>query len=179
MDRSTGTHWRSEALRLLIACLAIAGLTSCRYWFGLTNTTIAALGYLMIVLLTATVSTLTIAVATSVLADFSLNYFFMPPVGTFTIADPQNWVALLTFLAVSVVASNLSTAVRDRASEAIARRDELARLFDLSHDVLHRLRVRPESDLRTRQSTGRADRRSRGRRGSRRYFRNALIGGPP
>ena len=136
MDRTTGTFWRSEALRLLIACLAIAGLTSCRYWFGLTNTTIAALGYLMIVLLTATASTLTIAVVTSVLADLSLNYFFMPPVGTFTIADPQNWVALLTFLAVSVVASNLSTAVRDRASEAIDRRDELARLFDLSRDVL-------------------------------------------
>ena len=136
MDRSTRTFWRSEALRFVAAGLAIAGLTSCRSWFGLTNPTIAALGYLTIVLFTATASTLAIAVATSVLADLSLNYFFMPPVGTFTIADPQNWVALLTFLAVSVVASNLSTAVRDRASEAIARRDELARLFELSRDVL-------------------------------------------
>jgi K+-sensing histidine kinase KdpD len=57
-------------------------------------------------------------------------------VGTLRIADPQNWVALSIFLAVSVVASNLSTAVRDRASEATARGDELARLFDLSRDIL-------------------------------------------
>src|SRR4029079_9030313 len=50
--------------------------------------------------------------------------------------DPQNWVALVTFLAVSIVASNLSASVRDRAREAMARRDEVARLFDLSRDVL-------------------------------------------
>ena len=70
------------------------------------------------------------------IADLFLNYFFMPPFGTFTIADPQNWVALFVFLAVSVVASYLSSALRDRAFEATARRDELARLFDLSRDVL-------------------------------------------
>ena len=46
---------------------------------------------------------------------FSLfNYFFLPPVGTFTIADPQNWVALFAFLAVSLVASNLSAVARAR-----------------------------------------------------------------
>src|SRR5438477_1161144 len=134
MGRSTLVFWRCDAFRFVTAGVAIAALTSFRYWFGLTNPTIAALGYLMIVLLTATVSTLKVAVVTSILADLSLNYFFMPPVGTFSIADPQNWVALLTFLAVSVVASNLSTAVRDRASEAIARRDELGRLVDLRRD---------------------------------------------
>jgi len=128
--------WRSDGVRLVAACVAIAAITGCRYWFHLTNPTIAALSYLLVILLTATVSTLRIAIAASVLADLCLNYFFMPPVGTFTIADPQNWVALFTFLAVSVVASNLSTTARSRAREAVARRDELARLFDLSRDVL-------------------------------------------
>ena len=128
--------WRSDALSLLVACVAIATITGCRYWFHLTNPTIAALSYLLVILLAATASTLKIAIATSVVAVFCLNYFFMPPVHTFTIADPQNWVALFTFLVVSVVASNLSTAARDRASEAVARRDELGRLFDLSRDVL-------------------------------------------
>ncbi len=65
-----------------------------------------------------------------------LNFFFLPPVGTFTIADPQNWVALFAFLAVSLVASNLSAVARARTEEAVGRRDELARLFDLSRDVL-------------------------------------------
>ena len=60
----------------------------------------------------------------------------MAPVGTLTIADPLNWVALFVFLGVSALASSLSAAVRDRAKEATARGDELARLFDLSRDVL-------------------------------------------
>ena len=42
------------------------------------------------------------------------------------IADPQNWVALFAFLAVSLVASNLSAVARDRTQEAVTRRDELA-----------------------------------------------------
>ena len=77
-----------------------------------------------------------VAIAASVLADLCLNYFFLPPLGTFAIADPENWVALFTFLAVSLTASDLSSAARARAREALARRDELARLFDLSRDVL-------------------------------------------
>ena len=73
---------------------------------------------------------------TSLVAMLSFNFFFLPPVGALTIADPQNWVALFAFLAVSLVASNLSAVARTRTQEAVGRRDELARLFDLSRDVL-------------------------------------------
>jgi two-component system sensor histidine kinase KdpD len=103
---------------------------------GVRNPTVVGLSYLLIVLLVAAVSTLRVAVVTSVLALLALNYFFMPPVGTFTLEDPQNWVALFVFLAVSVVASRLSLMARNRAEEALARRDELGRLFDLSRDIL-------------------------------------------
>jgi two-component system sensor histidine kinase KdpD len=102
----------------------------------LDNPTSAAMLYLLVVLLAATISTLRVAIALSVLAVASLNFYFMPPVGTFSIADPQNWIALFAFLVVSVVASELSSTARARAREATARRDELARLFDLSRDVL-------------------------------------------
>src|SRR5207244_5148931 len=128
---------RPSAAGLALSLAAIAAVTATfRLWLHLSNPTIAALTYLLIILVAATASTLWVATAASVLGVLSLNFFFMPPVGTFTIADPQNWVALFVFLAVSVVASNLSSAARDRAREAIARRDELARLFDLSRDVL-------------------------------------------
>ena len=70
------------------------------------------------------------------LAMLTLNFFFLPPVGTFTIADPQNWIALFAFLVVAVIASNLSAAAQERAREAIARRNEVTRLFDLTRDVL-------------------------------------------
>lgn len=92
--------------------------------------------YLLIVLIVATVSTFRVAVAISSIAVLAFNYFFLPPVGTFTIADPQNWIALVTFLAVSLVASNLSALARARTDEVQARRLELSRLFDLSRDVL-------------------------------------------
>jgi two-component system sensor histidine kinase KdpD len=65
-----------------------------------------------------------------------LNFFFLPPIHTFAIADPHNWIALFAFLAVSLVASNLSAVAQARTEEAVGRRDELARLFDLSRDVL-------------------------------------------
>src|SRR6188474_3434509 len=107
-----------DRISLLVAGAAILLVTvTFRSWLHLTNPTIAALSFLLIVLLTATVSRLRAAVVTCVIADLFLNYFFMPPFGTFTIADPQNWVALFVFVAVSVVASSLSSALRSRAIE--------------------------------------------------------------
>ena len=101
-----------------------------------SNAATVSTTFLLIVLIVAAVSTFRVAVAISLIAVLAFNYFFLPPVGTFTIADPQNWMALLTFLAVSLVASNLSAVARARTDEARARRNELARLFDLSRDVL-------------------------------------------
>jgi two-component system sensor histidine kinase KdpD len=105
-------------------------------WLQVTNATIVALTFLFVVLITAAMSRLRVAVLTSVVSMLCFNFFFLPPVGTWTIADPQNWVALFVFLAVSLVASRLSHVARARTEEAIGRRDELARLFDLSRDVL-------------------------------------------
>ena len=105
-------------------------------WLHVSNAAIVSTTFLMVVLVLAATSRLWIAVVTSVAAMLSFNFFFLPPVGTWSIADPQNWVALFAFLAVSLVASNLSAVARARTHEAVGRRDELARLFDLSRDVL-------------------------------------------
>ena len=65
------------------ALAALAAVTaSYEVWLGVSNPTVVGLSYLLIVLLVAAVSTLRVAVATSVLALLALNYFFMPPVGT-------------------------------------------------------------------------------------------------
>lgn len=105
-------------------------------WLAVSNATTVALTFLLIVLVVAATSRFWVAAATSVAAMLAFNYFFLPPVGTWTISDPQNWVALFAFLAVSLVASNLSDRARQRTGEARARRDEVARLFDLSREVL-------------------------------------------
>jgi two-component system sensor histidine kinase KdpD len=99
-------------------------------------TATAAMGFLIVVLLVAATAPLWVAVATSLAAVLAFNFFFLPPVGTLAIADPQNWMALFSLLVVSLVASNLSAIARARTSDAVARRDELGRLFDLSRDIL-------------------------------------------
>jgi two-component system sensor histidine kinase KdpD len=70
----------------------------------------------------------------------AFNFFFLPPVGTFTVIDPQNWVALFTFLAVSLVASRLSSVARDRAALA-AERAQLELKSTLLSSLAHDLRT--------------------------------------
>jgi two-component system sensor histidine kinase KdpD len=98
--------------------------------------TTVSLTLLLVVLGTATLARLRVAIVVSVVAMLTLNFFFLPPIGAFTIADPQNWIALFVFLIVAVIGSNLSAAAQARAREAIARRNEVTRLFDLTRDVL-------------------------------------------
>jgi two-component system, OmpR family, sensor histidine kinase KdpD len=128
---------RSDWFRMGAALLAVAAVTwVLAHWFRLSNASTVSTTYLMVVLVVAATSRLRVAAMTSIASMLCINFFFMHPVGTFTIADPQNWVALFAFLAVSLVASNLSAVARTQTREALGRRDELARLFDLSRDVL-------------------------------------------
>jgi two-component system, OmpR family, sensor histidine kinase KdpD len=126
-----------DLLRLTAALVALGAVTFVYAdWLHVTNATTIALSFLLIVLVVATASRLWVAVATSLAAMLAFNFFFLPPVGTLTIADPHNWVALFAFITVSLVASNLSSMARARMDEAVARRDEMTRLFDVSRDVL-------------------------------------------
>jgi two-component system sensor histidine kinase KdpD len=100
------------------------------------NPAIAALLLLLVILITATAVRMRVAIVVSIVATAAFNFFLLPPFHTFTLDDPQNWVALVVFLVVAIIASQLSAAARARAQEAVGRRDELARLFDLSRDVL-------------------------------------------
>ena len=127
---------RSDWRRLAAALAILAAVTGVLRWLGVSNAATVSTSYLMVVLVVAAASRLLVAVLTSIAAMLCLNFFFLPPIHHFTIADPHNWVALFAFLAVSLVASNLSAVARARTEEAVGRRDELARLFDLSRDVL-------------------------------------------
>jgi two-component system sensor histidine kinase KdpD len=125
-----------DALVFLGGLVVIGAVTGLLRTLPDVSPTTVALTLLLVVLGTATLARLRIAIVVSILAMLALNFFFLPPVNTFTIADPQNWIALFAFLVVAVIASNLSAAAQDRAREAIARRNEVTRLFDLTRDVL-------------------------------------------
>jgi two-component system sensor histidine kinase KdpD len=121
---------------LLVSLATLAGTTALLRTFPGVSATTVALLFLLVVVAAATLARLRIATLVAVAAMLALNFFFLPPVGTFTIADPENWIALFAFLIVAVVASNLSAAAQERARDAIARRNEVTRLFDLTRDVL-------------------------------------------
>ena len=127
----------TDGARLTLSLVSVATITFVYgSWLHVSNATTVSMTFLMVVLVAAATSRLWVALTTSFAAVLAFNYFFLPPVGTLTIADPQNWVALFAFLAVSLIASNLSAVARARTQEALGRRDELARLFDLSRDIL-------------------------------------------
>ena len=121
---------------LLASLLALAAAATILRRLPDVSSTTVSLAFLLVVLATATVGRLWAAILVSIAAMLILNFFFLPPLGTFTIVDPQNWIALFAFLVVAVIASNLSAAAQARASEAIASRNEVTRLFDLTRDVL-------------------------------------------
>ena len=125
-----------DTMALLASVAAIALVTTLLRSFPQVSATTVALALLVVVLAVATVARLPIAIVVSVVAMLTFNFFFLPPVGGFTIADLQNWIALFAFLVVAVIASKLSTAAQVRAREAIASRNEVTRLFDLTRDVL-------------------------------------------
>ncbi|MGH9704687.1 MAG: sensor histidine kinase, partial [Candidatus Acidiferrales bacterium] len=100
------------------------------------NSTTVALTLVLAVLAVATAWGIAVAVFMSVVAMLAFNFYFLPPVGTLTIADPQNWVALFVFLAVSVMASQLASRARRRTVEASSRRREVEKLYAFSQVLL-------------------------------------------
>src|SRR3979411_2698926 len=100
------------------------------------NATTVAFTYLLAILGVSTIWGLAVSVFMSLAATLTYNYYFLPPIGAFIVADPQNWVALVTFLATSVLASDLSTRARNQAAEANRRRREVERLYQFRQRLL-------------------------------------------
>ncbi|HZU31007.1 MAG TPA: DUF4118 domain-containing protein, partial [Candidatus Angelobacter sp.] len=86
-----------------LACVALMALIVFVYAKLLhVNPTTVALTFLLAILSIAAAWGLRYAIPMSIAAALCLNFFFLPPVGTFTIADTQNWIALLAFFMTSV-----------------------------------------------------------------------------
>jgi two-component system sensor histidine kinase KdpD len=106
-------------------------------------TTVSSLGvvYLLGVVLVSAFWGLWFGVAMSVLSAAAFNFFHLPPVGRFTIADSRNWVALGAFLVVAVATSSVSDLARARAVEAERRRAEADLTAEIAQALLARAGV--------------------------------------
>jgi len=68
----------------------------------------------------------------------SFNFFFLPPLYTFSIAHPQNWVALAVFFTTAIAVGQLSARAKRRAEEAEMAKHELERLYSELRDAFDR-----------------------------------------
>ena len=124
-----------EAFRYASCCALVGVLvTVCRLLHA--NASTAGFAFLLAVLVVSASWGLGSAIFLSVIATLAYNFFFLPPIGTFTVADPQNWIALFTFLLTAVIASQLADRARREADNANSRRRELEQLYAFSQQML-------------------------------------------
>ncbi len=120
-----------------LACLAAPELVAqiYRHLFHVNPTTVA-LTFLLMVLWVAAYWGFRFSVFLAILATLAFNYYFLPPIGTFTVADPQNWVALFAFLVTAGIASELADRARRQTADAVNRRRDVERLYSFSQRLL-------------------------------------------
>ena len=102
----------------------------------LVNPTTVALTFLVGILVVSANWGLRPAVFMALLATLAFNFYFLPPIGTLTISDPQNWVALTAFLIAAIIASELAERARREAHRAHERRKETEQLYRFSQQLL-------------------------------------------
>jgi two-component system sensor histidine kinase KdpD len=123
----------------LIAVLAMSAVAGALKFFSTRiNPTTAALALLLVVLYIATRFGSRPAVLAAMAGVLCFNFFFLPPIGTLAIAEPENWVALAAFLITAVTVGELSARARRRTEEAEAGRREIERLYSELRDAFER-----------------------------------------
>ena len=124
------------ALQVLASLAIVAALTFAGYRVIRVNATTMGFAYLVAILAVASAWGLLESLVASVAAVLCFNFFFLPPLLTLTVSDPQNWVALLAFLATSILASQLSARAKERTRETLERQKDMERLYALSRSIL-------------------------------------------
>jgi two-component system sensor histidine kinase KdpD len=102
----------------------------------IVNVTTVGFTFLLAILIASAVGGLATSIAMSVAAALMFDYYFIPPVDTWNITDPQDWVAFSSFLVTSVVGSGLSAWARRQTTVAQRQRMEAEQLYDLSQRLL-------------------------------------------
>jgi len=129
----------SQSAGYSLATLGIAATTGILVPVrGQINTTTVGFAFLLVLVSVAIIWGSGPALLASVLGVLCYNFFFLPPFHTFTIADPQNWVALTAFFITALAVGQLSARAKRRAEEAEAGRLENRRLYEELQEAFDR-----------------------------------------
>ncbi len=99
------------------------------------NSSSIGMVYLTAVLVSATTYGLIPSLAACLAATLAYNFFFLEPLYSFTIADPENVVALFFFTVTAVIASNVAARMRAQAVAARARAKTTEELYQFSRKL--------------------------------------------
>jgi two-component system sensor histidine kinase KdpD len=122
--------------RFVLLTAVAAGMVALFSRVMRVNQTTVALAFLTFVLITAYRWRLGYSVYASALCTVLYNFYFLPPLGRLTIADPQNWIAIAAFLVTSFLVSHLSDRERKQAEASEARRHDIELLYRFSQRLL-------------------------------------------
>jgi two-component system, OmpR family, sensor histidine kinase KdpD len=112
--------------------LAIGFGLSSHPWFGIEN---ADLVFITAIVAVAVRYGLLPSLFASVIASLAYNFFFLPPIYTFTITDPNNVAAFFFFIVVAMLVSNVAARVRTQALAAVGRARTTELLYAFSRKL--------------------------------------------
>jgi two-component system, OmpR family, sensor histidine kinase KdpD len=119
-ERRSGRGW-GGAGGYLISLAAVALVTAlASALFHILDLGNVALLYLLPVMAAASLYGLRTGIFAGVVSTLSYNFFFLPPTGTLTVANPENIVSVFVLLGIAVATSQLTSRVRDQADLAAA-----------------------------------------------------------
>src|ERR1039457_2275263 len=134
------SYWNAvrSPLGILRGCLAGLASVAMVTFIGLQlHLNLSASGslYFLIVVMISVVWGFWEASVTSLIAVNCLNYFFVPPVFTWTASDPQNWVALATWELAPLTVTRLATRGRGRPRGEAGQRAGVEKLYELGRRI--------------------------------------------
>ena len=129
-----GFNWQPQIWLGSLACVAVAAALGLPVREAIGAGSISLL-FLTAVLVSAVMFGLWPALFACVVATLTYNFLFLPPLYTFTIADPENVVALFFFVVAAVIVSNLTARVRAQAITARARARTTEELYLFSRKL--------------------------------------------
>jgi two-component system sensor histidine kinase KdpD len=133
--------YRLIAVLISLSALALITLTA-KNAVGINAITVALL-YLLVVLAASAFAELACGFAVAVASGLLVNYYFLPPFGTFYIEAPEDWVSFFAYTATAVVVSHFAATVRRRAVEADRLQSQLSRLSRFTYAIM----TVPEKDM--------------------------------
>ncbi|HTK07103.1 MAG TPA: DUF4118 domain-containing protein [Ktedonobacteraceae bacterium] len=148
LDVKPQVHWPSLVLDTFLALGGTALITLIIYaWHLYPAIPNILMIYLLVILPLASFRGRYPAFLAAVAAFLLFDFFLIPPLYTFTIANPGEWIALGVFLVTALFTSQLAELMRQRAAEAWQHEKESRILFEVMHSANQKIALTDQLDI--------------------------------